>query len=85
METVYVYVPMMPDKLEMLIEAAAEKAVMKAFHQLFDKPEEPEAPQYICMKEAVVILNRSRQTLYSYITRGILKGYKKKVYVACPL
>jgi hypothetical protein len=75
METVYVYVPLMPDKLEALIEAA-EKAVMKAFQQRFDKPEEPEAPQYICIKEAAAILNRSRQSLYSYITRGILKAYK---------
>jgi hypothetical protein len=77
METVYIYVPIMPDKLETLIEAAAEKAVMKAFRDRFDKQEE-EAPQYISVKEAGAILNRSRPAVYSYVTRGILKGYKIK-------
>lgn len=77
METVYIYVPIMPDKLESLIEAAAEKAVLKAFQIQFNKREEP-AREYICIKQAASILNRSRQSVYSYITRGILKGYKIK-------
>jgi hypothetical protein len=70
-----------PQELKALIETAVRNGVHQALKELAEErarspTEDAPVTQWLTMKETAAILQKSRQSCYSFCERGILQPYK---------